>query len=98
MVQRVASEILGAHVSVRGGMATAPGRGIAIGASAIQVFTKTPSQWREPVLGAEVAGTFRQELARSGLVRIVSHDSYLINLASPDRVLRRRSEISFRAE
>jgi deoxyribonuclease IV len=98
MAQRAASEMLGAHVSVQGGMATAPGRGTAIGASAIQVFTKTPNQWREPVVGDEVAAAFRSEFVRSGLVRIVSHDSYLINLASPDPVLRGRSEESFRAE
>jgi deoxyribonuclease-4 len=98
MAQRAASEMLGAHVSVQGGMATAPGRGMAIGASAIQVFTKTPNQWREPVVGDDVAGAFRRELARSGLVRIVSHDSYLINLASPDPILRTRSEASFQAE
>jgi deoxyribonuclease IV len=98
MVQRAASELLGAHVSVSGGMATAPGRGMAIGATAIQVFTKTPSQWREPICGGDVAGAFRRELARSGLTRIVSHDSYLINLATPDPVLRARSEASFRAE
>ena len=98
MVQRSASDILGAHVSVSGGMATAPARGLAIGATAIQVFTKTPNQWREPVCGDEVAAAFRRELARSGLARIVAHDSYLINLATPDPMLRARSEASFRAE
>ena len=98
MVQRSASEMLGAHVSVSGGMATAPARGLAIGATAIQVFTKTPNQWREPVCGDEVTAAFRRELTGSGLARIVSHDSYLINLATPDPVLRARSEASFRAE
>jgi deoxyribonuclease-4 len=98
MAQRAASELLGAHVSVQGGMATAPTRGMAIGASALQVFTKTPNQWREPVLGDDAVVAFRQELARSGIARIVSHDSYLINLASPDPVLRKRSESSFCAE
>jgi len=98
MVQQVVPQWLGAHVSTQGGVATAPARGVAIGASAIQVFTKTPSQWREPVWEKDVAEAFRRELARSGIARIVSHDSYLINLASPDRVLRARSEASFRAE
>ena len=98
MVHEAASELLGAHVSVQGGVATAPARGMAIRASAIQVFTKTPNQWREPVLGDDVAGLFRREFERSGIARIVSHDSYLINLASPDPVLRARSEASFRAE
>jgi deoxyribonuclease-4 len=71
---------------------------VAIGASAVQVFTKTPNQWREPVIEPAVAIAFRQALARSGIARIVAHDSYLINLASPDRTLRKRSEASFIAE
>jgi deoxyribonuclease-4 len=91
-------ELLGAHVSVQGGMATAPVRGMRIGATALQVFTKTPSQWREPVLPIDAQTAFRREFERSGIARIVSHDSYLINLASPDPVLRKRSEASFRAE
>src|SRR5690242_60996 len=98
MAQPTTPELLGAHVSIQGGVATAPARGVAIGASAIQVFTKTPSQWREPAVDHEAAAAFRRELARSGIARIVSHDSYLINLASPDRRLRARSEASFRME
>ena len=43
-----ARDVLGAHVSSQGGVDSAPERGGAIGATAIQVFTKTPNQWREP--------------------------------------------------
>ena len=71
---------------------------MAIGASAIQVFTKTPNQWREPVVADDTVDAFRREVARTGITHIVSHDSYLINLASPDPALRQRSEASFRAE
>jgi deoxyribonuclease IV len=95
MAQPTTPELLGAHVSIKGGVATAPARGVAIGASAIQVFTKTPSQWREPAVDHEAAAAFRRELTRSGIARIVSHDSYLINLASPDPRLRARSEAAF---
>lgn len=98
MVQRPTSDLLGAHVSTQGGMPSAPARGVAIGASAVQVFTKTPNQWREPVIEPAVADAFRRGLAESGIARIVAHDSYLINLASPDRTLRKRSEASFIAE
>ena len=98
MAHQTTPELLGAHVSTAGGVAKAPARGLAIGASAIQVFTKTPSQWREPTIGEDTAEAFRREVARTGITHIVSHDSYLINLASPDRVLRERSEASFRAE
>jgi deoxyribonuclease-4 len=91
-------DFLGAHVSSQGGVASAPARGTAIGATAIQVFTKTPSQWREPALTSEAVIAFRRERERSGIASIVAHDSYLINLASPDRVLRKRSIQSFVAE
>ena len=85
-------------MSAQGGVHTAPGRSRAIGATVIQVFTKTPSQWREPTLTAESLAEFRRERGRSGLASIVAHDSYLINLASPDPVLHLRSIQSFLAE
>lgn len=91
-------ELLGAHVSTAGGIALAPARGAAIGATAIQVFTKTPNQWRDPQIRDDEAAAFRAAIAASGIRAVVSHDSYLINLASPDRSLWRRSLRSFTAE
>ena len=90
--------LLGAHVSAAGGVHLAPARGRAIGARVIQLFTKTPGQWREPVLPQDVARRFRAAMAEHGLVAAVSHDSYLINLASPDATLRRRSIRCFTRE
>jgi deoxyribonuclease-4 len=98
MHQSRAPDLLGAHVSTQGGVQTALARGKAIGATAIQVFTKTPNQWRDPVLSEESRTAFRRERDRSGIARIVAHDSYLINLASPDPVLAARSAESFTAE
>ncbi len=91
-------DILGAHVSTQGGVVTAPERGRTIGATAIQLFTKTPNQWREPSLTPDVGTAFRTALEAHGIRAAISHDSYLINLASPDAALRRRSEASFTAE
>lgn len=91
-------DLLGAHVSIQGGVQTAPARGAAIGATAIQVFTKTPNQWREPEIGPETAALFQAALAQTAIRSIVSHDSYLINLASPDNTLSARSTTSFRME
>jgi deoxyribonuclease-4 len=85
-------------VSSEGGVTQAPARGRAIGATAIQLFTKSPNQWREPVVTAETAAAFRAALSANGIRAVVSHYSYLINLASPDPALRRRSEASFTAE
>jgi deoxyribonuclease-4 len=90
--------MLGAHVSTQGGVQTAPGRAEAIGATALQLFTKTPNQWREPTITAETREQFQAELERTGIRAVVSHDSYLINLASPDRALATRSLRSFVAE
>jgi deoxyribonuclease IV len=98
MDQSTAGERLGAHVSVQGGVEKAPVRGKAIGATAIQVFTKTPSQWREPSILAESFTAFRRECERLRFSSIVAHDSYLINLASPDPLLSARSEAAFTAE
>lgn len=90
--------LLGAHVSTAGGVALAPERAVAIGATAIQLFTKTPNQWREPLLLDDEIARFRAALAASGIRAVVSHDSYLINLASPDAALRQKSVAAFTGE
>lgn len=91
-------DLLGAHVSSSGGVHHAPARGAAIGATAIQLFTKTPNQWREPTIAAEVAAEFRKCMRENDIGIAVSHDSYLINLASPDPDLSARSVRSFAKE
>lgn len=89
---------LGAHVSVAGGIDRAPARAARIGASVFQIFTKQPNRWAEPTLADEVAARFRAETERLGIGFTTSHDSYLINLASPDPQLWRRSADCFRGE
>lgn len=93
-----ADELLGAHVSTQGGVANAPARGRAIGATAIQLFTKTPNQWREPTIDSAQAAAFSAALARTSIQVVLAHDSYLINLASPDQALRARSLRCFTGE
>jgi deoxyribonuclease IV len=87
--------LLGAHVSARGGVHLAPARAREIGATAFQLFTKTPNQWREPLLSSATRDAFRRETARLGIRAVVAHDSYLINLASPEPGLSRRSLDAF---
>ncbi|HWA57134.1 MAG TPA: deoxyribonuclease IV [Gemmatimonadales bacterium] len=91
-------QLLGAHVSSQGGVDTAPARAAAIGATALQLFTKTPNQWREPAIDDETRDAFRAGLERAGIAVAMAHDSYLINLASPDATLSKRSVASFTAE
>jgi deoxyribonuclease-4 len=75
---------LGAHVPITGGLFNAPGHGRAIGAEAIQIFTRNQMQWACRPLGAEEPAAFREALARSGVRRVLTHGSYLMNLASPN--------------
>jgi deoxyribonuclease-4 len=91
-------DLLGAHVSAQGGVHATPARATAIGATAIQLFTKTPNQWREPSLDGGIRDAFHSALEAESLTSVVSHDSYLINLASPDPALRDRSIESFTRE
>lgn len=93
-----AGELLGAHVSIQGGTPTALPRGAAIGATALQIFTKTPNMWREPDITPAIAEAFRAAREEHPVGVIVSHDSYLINLASPDPTLRARSLDAFKGE
>lgn len=89
---------LGAHVSARGGVQNAPARAAEIGAATLQLFTKQPNRWAEPRLDDSTAAAFREERARHGVSCAGAHDSYLINLSSPDAALWRRSQRSFQAE
>lgn len=87
--------LLGAHVSAAGGVDQAPARAAEIGANVIQIFTKQPSRWAEPTIDPARARAFRSARRRHGIRVAGSHDSYLINLASPDPQLRERSYRSF---
>jgi deoxyribonuclease IV len=90
--------LLGAHVSAAGGVPEAPGRAKAIGATAMQLFTKMANRWAERDCLDDECVSFRERLAESGVGPTMAHDSYLINLASPDPVLRARSIASFSTE
>ncbi|MFI5231679.1 MAG: deoxyribonuclease IV, partial [Gemmatimonadales bacterium] len=79
-------------------MANAPPRADDIGATAMQIFTKQPNRWAEVVISAADAAAFRTALAKSGVRFTNAHDSYLINLASPDAALREKSIEGFRGE
>ncbi len=93
-----AGVLIGTHVSSQGGSFAAPPRAQEIGATALQLFTKTPNQWKEREIEGDEIAQFRAALDAAGSPVTVSHDSYLINLASPDDALRTRSLESFAAE
>jgi deoxyribonuclease-4 len=78
-------------MSAAGGLVRAVERAVDAGCRTLQVFTKNSNQWSaKPVVAAEAAA-FRKAAANAGLVPLVSHSAYLINLASPDCLVRSRS-------
>ena len=82
---------IGAHMSVAGGISKAVERAVVHGCEALQVFTKNASQWRgRPFDPAEVR-LFRERIEQTGIRPVVSHASYLINLATTFPVLREQS-------
>jgi deoxyribonuclease-4 len=94
----VARDEVGAHVSTAGGVPRAPERAAALDSLAMQVFTKQPSRWAEPVCGPDVVEEFQAERAVHGIAVVASHDSYLINLATGDPALFDRSYAAFKSE
>ena len=93
-----AEDELGAHVSIAGGTANAPARAREIGARTIQIFTKQANRWAERDVEEDEAAAFRSAREAAGITQAASHDSYLINLATADDVLFRRSLDSFTRE
>jgi deoxyribonuclease-4 len=92
------TDLLGAHVSTAGGTVAAPPRAGAIDATAMQLFTKPANRWAEREVDDAERAAFAAALAETAVRVTLSHDSYLINLASPDPALRARSIASFAAE
>lgn len=91
MSRRAGLPPLGAHVSVAGGLATAPGRGVRIGAEVLQIFSKPGTRWKGRALEEEEATAFRRESERTGVPTVAIHCAYLINLGSAREAVRTRS-------
>lgn len=88
--------MLGSHLSISGGMVKALDAAAEYGMDCVQVFTKNQRQWRVPRLKEEDRDAWLDRLSELGWddparLRTVSHNSYLINMASPDEAMRAKS-------
>lgn len=89
------NDYIGAHLSISGGLHLAIDRAVEAGCGVLQIFTRNANQWKgKPVSDADVA-LFRNKRETSGLNDVISHDSYLINLAAPSGDTREKSIIAF---
>jgi deoxyribonuclease IV len=82
--------LLGAHEGIAGGVSTAFARAEADGADCLQIFTRNARGWAAKPLDAAEVDAFRSEARRTGKP-VAAHSSYLINCASQDRDIRKKS-------
>ena len=82
---------LGAHCSIAGGLWKAVERADKLGGTALQIFTRNQVQWKIPHLSEEDVSKFREAVNDYQIKFVCAHASYLVNLATPDDELRRRS-------
>ena len=83
--------LLGAHMSIAGGVDKAIERGAALSCTAIQLFTKNANQWKGKPFEKEEIERFAALRKESNIFRILAHNAYLINLASANNSLRVKS-------
>lgn len=88
---------IGAHVSASGGVEQAVLRAVDIGANAFALFTKNQRQWKAPPLKAETIEKFKRfcQVHHFTVDQILPHDSYLINLGSPEMEGLEKSRAAF---
>jgi deoxyribonuclease IV len=90
--------ILGAHMSIAGGYHKAVEIARRCGCDCVQLFTKNNNQWRAKAISERDVELFQAALADLKISCPIAHDSYLINLAAPDKILWRRSIDAFVVE
>lgn len=90
-------KLIGAHVSVDKGVSNAPLNARAIGAKAFALFTRNPSRWASKAISDAEADKFKRNCEECGYTpdMILPHDSYLINLGSPDEEKLQKSREAF---
>ena len=90
-------KFIGAHVSVADGVSNAPLNAHSIGARSFALFTRNPSRWTSKAISEAEAEAFKANCAEYGFTPDVNlpHDSYLINLGSPDAEKLEKSRAAF---
>jgi deoxyribonuclease-4 len=90
--------LIGAHTSAAGGAHFALEEGSGIGATTIQLFTSNQKRWIGKPIQEEEILLWKEALKESGIKKVMSHDSYLINLGSPDPDILHKSQKAFKEE
>ena len=88
--------LIGGHVSTAGGLPKTIERGIERDCDAIQIFHQSPRMWRPTAYSDEDFGAFREAMEGSPIEAVVIHAVYLVNPASKEREIRRKSLASLK--
>src|SRR5262245_57772809 len=95
---RPRAALLGAHMSIAGGLYRSIERGAALGCGAVQIFLKNQRQWAASPVSADDVQAFRAAWRQSDVRAVFAHASYLINLASPGEAQWRQAVDAFTDE
>jgi len=87
----VGTVLLGAHMSIAGGVHTAIERAVRIGCTTLQMFVKNNNQWKGKALSDEDVATYKDALSKARIGPVLVHDTYLINLCASDRSILKKS-------
>ncbi len=90
--------LLGAHMSIAGGMHTSVERASKIGCNVMQVFVKNNNQWRGKKLSDKEILLFKEKLTQSDIKYVMAHDTYLINLCAINKMILSRSRATLKDE
>ncbi len=88
----------GSHMSVAGGLQNAFTDGVRVGCDCLQIFVKNQRQWKAADLTGDQIEAYKKAQRETGLTPVVAHASYLLNLASPDAALRKKSVLALADE
>lgn len=90
--------LIGAHTSASGGVFNALYQGKEIGANTVQLFTSNQKQWKGKTFSPDELQEWKRALELTGIEKVMSHDSYLINLGSVDPEILQKSRTAFKEE
>ncbi len=83
--------LIGAHMSIAGGVFNAIAHGVEMGCATIQLFTKSNNQWKAKILTDEEVEKYFEDRKKAKINPVVAHTSYLINIASPKKDIYKKS-------
>jgi deoxyribonuclease-4 len=89
---------IGIHTSIAGSLEKSALTAARLGANTFQIFSASPRMWRATPLDPQAVRRLRSVREKHDLIPLAIHDNYLINLASSDEALRRKSVVAFRGE